>query len=125
MGYKQGSLQGGRYLAHRIIWKMIYGTEPNEIDHDDQCGSHNTLDNLFEKSHQENMRNQRRRKDNTSGTTGVYWQSKTRKWWAYIRHDGRMKVLGGFEKKAEAITARKSAEVEHNFHPNHGREKAA
>jgi hypothetical protein len=32
-GYRSGTFSGRGYLAHRIIWKMVHGDEPGQIDH--------------------------------------------------------------------------------------------
>lgn len=32
-GYRRGRLWGEYYYAHRVIWKMLHGTEPPEVDH--------------------------------------------------------------------------------------------
>ena len=56
--------------------------------------------------------NQRTRKNNTSGFTGVTWSKKASKWYASIRIDGNKVHLGGFDNKEEAFDARKIAENE-------------
>jgi len=61
------------------------------------------------------------RKDNTSGVVGVCWDKRARKWQASITLDGRTKGIGNFKSKADAIAARKAAEIDHCFHENHGR----
>src|SRR5690242_18071490 len=32
-GYRTGKLLGGTYFAHRLIWKIVTGNDPEEIDH--------------------------------------------------------------------------------------------
>ena len=44
------------------------------------------------------------------------------KWRAQIRVDGKRKHLGYFDTFDDAVAARKAAEIEHNYHPNHGRD---
>jgi hypothetical protein len=46
--YYSGEIEGIKYLAHRIIWKMIYGNDPNTIDHINGESTDNTLINLRE-----------------------------------------------------------------------------
>lgn len=119
--YWVGTINSVRYVAHRIIWKLVYGTDPVGIDHIDGDGHNNRLDNLREATQAENCKNAARRADNTSGATGVYWQKHRRHWFAVINLHGRSRYLGSFTSKADAIRARKEAERECGYHENHGR----
>ena len=49
-------------------------------------------------------------KSNTSGTTGVYWHSKHKKWESIIGVDGKNKYLGLFDDYDQAVAVRKLAE---------------
>ena len=111
------------YYAHRVAWLLYYGIDPgaNEIDHIDQDPTNNRIGNLRLVSHGDNMKNQRKRSDNTSGITGVHWHKGTGKWRAYIHKDGKILHLGLFEDKFEAICVRKSAENRFGYHENHGK----
>lgn len=109
-GYLFGSF-GGQYLArHRVIWKLLKGSEPQEIDHIDGDPSNNRIENLRSMSHEENCKNRRKYSHNTSGVTGVSWNERDQKWLAFIHIDKRMKNLGVFKSKEEAIAARRAAE---------------
>ncbi|WP_028711063.1 HNH endonuclease signature motif containing protein [Paracoccus pantotrophus] len=118
-GYLKGTISGVYYLAHRVIWKMETGDDPDEIDHISGVKTENRFANLRDVSRGENAKNLAVRSDNRFGISGVYRRGKT--WWAHIRHDGAMRHLGTFKTKEEAIAARKAAEVAFGFHPNHGR----
>lgn len=54
-GYYFGSLDGKKYLAHRIIWKMVYGEEPIVVDHINNVKSDNRLENLRNVTQQFNI----------------------------------------------------------------------
>jgi len=43
------------------------------------------------------------------------------RWRASISVANRQRYLGTFDYLAEAVEARKAAEVKYGFHPNHGR----
>ena len=74
-GYIQISLGDRRYLSHRLVWLYHYGVFPEEqIDHIDGDRSNNRLENLREVPCSVNLRNQKMRPKNTSGTTGVCLQ---------------------------------------------------
>lgn len=119
-GYLKGTIEGVYYLAHRVIWKMETGDDPDEIDHVNGCKLNNEFANLRDVPRDINAKNLAVRRDNQSGVVGVFKRGPT--WWAHIRHDGGMKHLGTFKTIEEAKAARKAAEVAYGFHPNHGRE---
>ena len=48
------------YLAHRIIWKMVYGEDVPELDHEDTDGTNNRIGTLRKATHHQNMQNQSR-----------------------------------------------------------------
>lgn len=50
------------------------------------------------------------RSSNTSGITGVWWDSRRQKWSAEIVLRGKKHYLGRFDSRADAASARKSAE---------------
>ena len=107
-GYMAGywSAAGGGVKAHRVIWKMITGSEPDKIDHINGIRSDNRIINLRSVSTAENARNLGVQKNNTSGFNGVYWYPRYQKWMVSIRVNGARKTIGYFAKKADAIAAR-------------------
>lgn len=109
-----------KYKSHRVIFKMYYGFDPQEVDHINGDGLDNRIHNLRSVSPTENKRNLRLQKHNTSGVSGVCFNKTFNKWWAYIKLSGKQKSLGYFTKLEDAVAARKLAEIKYNFHPNHG-----
>lgn len=120
LGYRAGRINRDYVMAHRVIWKMVTDMDPIQVDHIDGNRSNNRWENLRNVTATENRRNTVRRSDNTSGVVGVHWHKQARKWVASIVL--RTAYLGAFDSFEEAVAARKAAEVEHGFHPNHGRE---
>jgi hypothetical protein len=121
-GYKHGAIYGENFSAHRIIWKWMAGEDPdNDIDHIDGDRQNNKWSNLRLATRAENLRNAARHKDNTSGTTGVRYVTKNKKWQAYIIKGRTFISLGSHTNLEDAIAARKKGEREYGFHPNHGR----
>lgn len=119
-GYRIGAIHGTNYLAHRVVWKMVHGADPSgEIDHINGDRADNHIDNLRDVSKSGNQRNAARRKDNQSGTTGVYWHKVAGKWAATIGN----KSIGIFDSKDEAIFARTTAQEMAGYHENHGKRK--
>lgn len=61
------------YKCHRVIWYLVKGEDPlgYEIDHIDGNPWNNNITNLRKVPREINVRNAKKRHDNTSGTTGV------------------------------------------------------
>jgi hypothetical protein len=119
-GYIHVSFYGRAFLAHRVIWAMVHGEWPDEIDHIDGDPSNNRLNNLRSVGRLENTRNKKRYKNNNSGHQGIVHLPKRgttpERWEAYI---GRT-YLGRFFSCEEATEARRAAALEAGFHENHG-----
>lgn len=120
-GYIHTRVFGKPAKAHRIIWLLVRGRWPDQIDHINGDKSDNRIENLRDVTNQQNQRNTRRPSDNTSGVVGVMWNKKCQKWRAVISVDGRKKHLGLFDIFEEAVSARRAAEARYGFHTNHGR----
>lgn len=116
-GYLYGAIFGSNYSTHRMAWYFIHGVNPDEIDHINGVRTDNRICNLRHVDRKENCKNAKRQARNTSGVSGVAWDSKNAKWQVRIgrRHIGRFR---DFE---EAVSARKAAELQNGFHANHGR----
>jgi hypothetical protein len=119
-GYHTGSIYGKTYRASRVIWALFFGEWPDQVDHINGDKTDNRIINLRKVSHAMNQRNQGRYRNNTTGATGVLLREN--RWLAQIKVSGKMKHLGSFDSFEQAATARKEAELQYGFHPNHGRE---
>lgn len=121
-GYRKGQIDRITFRAHRVAWAIVHGAWPDgEIDHINGNPSDNRISNLRVVDAATNNRNLGRRSDNQTGVSGVSFHAKSGRWHARIREAGRFKHLGSFTTKAEAVDARRVAEVEFGYHPNHGR----
>lgn len=118
-GYFTGRILNKSYFAHRIIWKMVYGVDPEEIDHANGVRTDNRVSNLTSGDHHSNCKNMRPPSSNKSGVVGV-WQMPNGRWSAYI-NAGRRVHLGCFKSKQSAAVAREKAEREYGYHRNHGK----
>lgn len=125
-GYICFTLFDKPYRAHRAAYAIHHGVWPkNQIDHINGIRDDNRILNLRDVSNQENSKNQKRSSRNTSGVVGVYWCNKEDKWRSQIAVVGRVKTLGAFTNKLDAIAARKQAEIDYGYHENHGRDQDA
>lgn len=119
--YIQINISGKLYKAHRIIMSMLGFNLTNvEIDHIDGNECNNSRNNLRVVSHAENHKNHCIHKNNTSGTMGVSWDKRRKRWAAYIVLKGTKKHIGRYADKEEAVKARRQAEIKYGFHPSHG-----
>lgn len=99
----QVSVGDGLALAHRVIWKMVYGTEPAEIDHRDGDPSNNRLSNLREATRSQNLANRRKRHGKLL-PKGVQATPHGR-FRAEIHARGKTLSLGNFQTPEEAAHA--------------------
>lgn len=121
-GRAHGSLKGKYYFRSRVIWALEHGFWPiGEIDHIDGNRMNDAVSNLRDVSPRRNMRNCKTPSHNKSGHIGVFWNTQKSKWAATIKVNRRNLHLGYFHKFEDACAARKSGEIKHDFHPNHGR----
>tara|TARA_R110000850_G_scaffold11976_4_gene40733 strand:+ start:14045 stop:14581 length:537 start_codon:yes stop_codon:yes gene_type:complete len=110
--------------AHNVIFIIMTGSLPIGIcDHINGNGTDNKWSNLRDTTEQDNFKNQRNPVTNTSGVMGVSWHKATKKWRASITESKKVIHLGVFESFDAAVIARKEAELELNFHSNHGSDR--
>lgn len=108
-------------MAHRVIWKMVYGHDPDDIDHINGIRSDNRLMNLRNVTRAENLKNLSVSTRNKSGIIGVC-QARG-KWVAQIKINGKTTHVGTFATKTEAARARLIASQKAGYHANHGKTK--
>lgn len=118
-GYLSISIGGKEYLLHRVIWFMVKGEWPTQVDHQDHDRTNNRWSNLRNVSSQVNQMNMKKRKNNSSGVQGVR-VLPSGKFCAHIMVNRKQLSLGSYDDLEDAKAARKTAEVMHGFHANHG-----
>lgn len=119
-GYLYVNIKKRVMLVHRVIFAMVHGYWPPQVDHINHIRTDNRLLNLRAADFNINGQNISLPSDNTSGRIGVYWWEDRKRWYAKIQVNGKTYHLGYFIEKEDAIKAREVAELNFHFHPNHG-----
>tara|TARA_B100000767_G_C19237260_1_gene317740 strand:+ start:59 stop:487 length:429 start_codon:yes stop_codon:yes gene_type:complete len=99
-GYTRIAIKGKKYLAHRLVWLMTYGTIPAhlQIDHINGDRSDNSINNLRLVTNQGNQHNQHNAK-------GYSWHKRLNKWHAKIRNNSIDKHIGYYTTECGAHLA--------------------
>ncbi len=104
-GYRHGKISGRLYQAHRVIWKLVYGVDPEVIDHANRVTGDNRIENLRNCTVADNSRNYPKR-NNTSNYRGVSWVKRDQAWAARISDGKGGKIsLGNHANEVEAARA--------------------
>jgi hypothetical protein len=117
---------GSFLLAHRVIWAIVYGEWPEQVDHINGNRADNRIANLRAATSASNSRNMARSRLNSSGVSGVRWNRVEQRWHVVIcAAANQRKFIGQFKTFEDAVAARKEAEQQFGYHPNHGRENVS
>lgn len=109
-GYVCVYVNGRDVKLHRLI--LNAENKKDVVDHINGDRLDNRKINLRMASFSENCINIKRRKNNTSGYTGVKWEEKTGKWRADIQKNHQHIFLGYFDSKNDALKVRLENEFE-------------
>ena len=91
----------------------VYGEFPkNQIDHINRIKTDNSIKNLRDVDASTNHHNIGVRSHNTSGVTGVVWDSRSKKWKAQIILENKRYLIGTFKTVELAKIARQNKEKE-------------
>ena len=107
-GYKRIGLfiNGNRkmFLIHRLVGKAFLENPDNKpmIDHIDENKSNNNVKNLRWATNQDNLANQGKKKNNTTGFKGISYNKQKNKYSARICINRISQFLGYFETVEEA-----------------------
>jgi len=102
-GYFYIGFGGGKYLAHRIVWLLVYKNWPTgHLDHINGISTDNRATNLRLASSTQNNWNRRKRKNTKSKYKGITWDNNLKKWRAQIKVGLRTIYLGSFDTEEKA-----------------------
>jgi len=90
--------------VHKLVASAFIDNPENKrnVDHIDNNGKNNMLDNLRWATDQENAYNRRKIENTSSQYKGVYWDNIKMKWRSRIKIKGKSKHLGYYDDEDEA-----------------------
>lgn len=112
-GGMEGRIFRRAYRAHRVIWALVHGEWPEEVDHINRDNTDNRLCNLRRCSHKQNLYNQSSTHGSTSRFLGVHWDRARGNWAAKISVAGKTIHLGRFHDELKAAAAYDKAAAHH------------
>ncbi len=104
-GYIVVTINGKKYMAHRLIWLMHGREEAPMLDHVNGDRTDNRIENLRAADNSKNQMNSKRRADNTSGVKGVSWCNTYRKWVGQVWKNNECHKVGRFDSKEDCVKA--------------------
>lgn len=115
-GYIQIVIKNTIYRAHRLAWFYVYKKWPKDIiDHIDRNTQNNAISNLRDVNLSTNGLNCKITHRNMSGTKGVSYNERSKRWRADIKIEGKAIYLGSFIDYEFAVKARKDAEIKYGI----------
>ena len=119
-GYRMVYVDGVNLLAHRVVWFISKGVEPEYyLDHIDGDKDNNRIENLREVLHHQNAQNKPKNSTNSTGFKGVYKNTgRGKPYCAQVKHKGKKYYLGSFDTPEDAKDAydKKAKELHGEFY---------
>jgi len=112
-GYVQAMLNGKPVgIQHIVMGVTPRNQQP--VDHRNGNPLYNNKSNLRVCFHKENIRNAEKRKNNTSGFKGVFWNRINKNWFSQIMVNYKTIYLGSFKEKIDAAKAYNDGAVKYH-----------
>jgi len=109
-GYIFQRICGIPFGVHRLIFFIVNGFWPYQVDHKNGIRWDNHPDNLRAATHAQNCMNRATRAK--SGVKGCYWNELRKKWMVQVSIDGKRKTIGYFHSLDDAKIAFENASLE-------------
>jgi len=102
-GYLFQRIAGRPYGVHRLIYFLVHGEWPYQVDHKNGIRADNRPENLRAASHAQNCMN--RAVKAKSGRKGCYWNARRQKWLVQVSINGKRTTVGYFDNLEDASEA--------------------
>lgn len=119
-GYHRITINGIKFLAHRLAYIMYYGIIPNVIDHKNGNKLDNSKENLIDSDYLNNSKNMKKNSRSTTNVNGVNFNKATQKYVVRINDNYKTMCLGSYTTLGEAEKVRKDADKLYNYTERHG-----
>jgi hypothetical protein len=120
-GRKTIAINGYNYYQHRIIFKMMTGSEPHQVDHINGDPTDNRPCNLRAATQSQNQHNRKLNANSRSGYKNVHWSAKRKKWRVQLRRNKQFVVDFLIDDLELAILA--AAEARNLYHGQYARHR--
>lgn len=116
-GYHKVHILKKFHKTHRVIFLYHYGYLPDFVDHIDGDKLNNKIENLRAATKSQNAMNQKISTRNKSGTKGVMWLKKDKKWLVALRVNSILHSFGYFKDKelAELVAIEATNKLHQEF----------
>lgn len=112
-GYLICNVDGISYYVHRLVWMHYYGDQPPDlIDHIDNDGMNNRIENLRAATMAQNRRNSRGHRGSRAGMKGAHYYEH--RFYSKIEVNGKVIRLGSFKTAEEAAAAYRQAATKYH-----------
>jgi hypothetical protein len=101
-GYPMIRFANNARLVHRLVFLMIHGYLPTELDHKNGDKKDYSIDNLRPATRSQNTQNRSAEKDNRSGFKGVSWDTRYKRWEVRVAKHGKVYRKVGFKDAKDA-----------------------
>lgn len=113
IGYRRVRIDGFFILGHHIVWALVHGEWPTQLDHRYGKENGDRVEDLRPSNQRQNLGNTGLPKNNTSGVKGIVWHKASGQWLAQIAINRKMKYLGIRRTIEEAAALYEAAAREH------------
>lgn len=122
LGYVRVSIEGKRYLAHRLAIVYMGGElkDKEEVDHLNRVKNDNRYSNLIVGTSRDNKMNRDLQDNNHTGVNGVSFCKTNSMYEANVKTQGRKIFLGYYDSLHDAKIARQAANRVLGFSDKHG-----
>lgn len=105
-GYSYIEIGDKQYALHRVVFALHHGRWPvGEVDHINGLRSDNRPANLREATKSQNQANRGVQRNSKSGVKGVHYRTRTGKWRAQYKFQGKVYYAGDYATIEEAKAA--------------------